>query len=251
MRKLFCLSTLSAVAVAALPGAGQAAPPILESVKFDNATKVLSVSWTLPPGVETSVLEANTNTALDSEGYFLYGPHDGAYGANTIFEVPDSAVTSWLHRYPDLPPGQYYVHVGGFDGNCGNCPVREWTSLGTFTVAKPPPRIYAPDCSGRPHFKPGSIVVACGDGNLSLLRLSWHVWTSQAAAGLGIYHWNDCIPACYRGHFHSRAGARVKLYRVTRCRSKGFLQFTRMTVTPPSSLRRFKPFTEKLSCNYR
>jgi hypothetical protein len=39
--------------------------------------------------------------------------------------------------------------------------------------------------------------------------------------------------------------------RVTRCRSKGFWQFTRMRVTPPPSLPRFKAFTQKLSCNYR
>jgi hypothetical protein len=251
LKKLLCLAVLAAATVAATPGSARAAAPILQSVKFDNATKVLSVSWSLPPGVQTGVLEANANPTLDSQGYFLYGPNEGNYGPKTIFEVPGSSATSWVHRYPDLPPGLYYLHVGGYDTTCDGCPLREWTNLATFRVTPPPPKVYAPDCTGRPHFKPRSIIVACGDGNLSLLRLSWSEWTSRVATGVGVYHWNDCIPQCYRGHFHSRAGAQVTLYRMNRCRSKGFLQFTRMRVTPPASLPRFKPFTQRLSCNYR
>jgi len=134
-----------AACLLAVTPAAQAAPPVLQSVSFDNATKVLSVNWSLPPGVETAVLEANTKSALDSQGYFLYGPNDGYYGPNIIFELPDSASTSWLHSYPDLPPGLYYVHVGGYDSTCVSCPIREWTSLGTFTVPAPrknkPPRL--------------------------------------------------------------------------------------------------------------
>jgi hypothetical protein len=118
----------------------------------------------------------------------------------------------------------------------------------------PPPQIkkvYAPDCAGRPRFKPRRIVVACRDTKLSLRRLRWSGWTTKTATGVGVYRWNDCKPVCARGHFHSRAGARVKLDRVDRCRSKGFLQFSRMRVTPPKSLRHFKRFTKKLSCRAR
>ena len=236
------------VALLVIAPAAQAAPPVLLNVSFNNTTRVLAVSWSLPPGVSTEVLEANANPALDSDGYFLYGPHDGSYGPKTILELPSTAATTWLHRYPDLPPGLYYLHVGGYDSTCGSCPITEWTSLGTFTVE---PKVYAPDCGGRPHYRPKTIVVACGDGNLQLLKLRWSSWTGQTAAAVGVYHWNDCIPMCYRGHFHSRAGAKVRLYRVTRCRSKGFLQFTRMRVTPPRSLQRFKPFTQRLSCSFR
>jgi len=251
---------LVALVCAAIPGAASATGPTLLSVSFTQGTKVLAVTWSLPPGVESRVLEANTNPALDSEGYFLFGPNDGYY-TNNIFEVPDSTSTSWVHSYPDLPPGHYYVHVGTFDNNCTDCPIREWSTLGAFDVLPPPiahqpppiPRkkVFAPDCVGKPHFRPRSIVVACGDGNLSLLRLHWSVWSNKAATATGTYHWNDCLPACYRGHFHSRAGARVKLYRVAKCASKGFLQFTRMRVTPPRSISRFKPFTQRLSCTYR
>jgi hypothetical protein len=95
------------------------------------------------------------------------------------------------------------------------------------------------------------IMVACADGGLWLGKIRWTTWTRTVAAGRGVYHWNDCKPFCARGHFHARAGAHIKLYRVTRCRSKGFLQFTRMRVTPPRSLPRFKPFTQRLSCTFR
>jgi len=187
LKRFLFIATVAAAVFATLPGASSAAPPTLQSVGFDQSTKVLSVTWSLPPGVESSVLEANTNPALDSEGYFLFGPNDGYYGSNIIFEVPDAAATSWLHSYPDLPSGHYYVHVGGFDSSCTSCPTREWTTLGTFEVSAPPPpppppppkkKVFAPDCAGRPHFKPRSIIVACGDGNLQLLRLRWSRWTT-------------------------------------------------------------------------
>jgi hypothetical protein len=257
VKRVLCVAVVVAAVCATLPAASSAAGPVLQGASFNQSTKVLSVTWSLPPSVESSVLEANMNPALDSDGYFLFGANDGYYGPSIIFEIPDRAATSWVHSYPDLPPGHYYVHVGGFDSSCNTCPIREWSTLGTFDVNPPPPppppakKVFAPDCVGRPHFKPRSIIVACGDGNLQLLRLRWSRWSTTAATGAGIYHWNDCIPQCYRGHFHSRDGAHIALYRVNRCRSKGFLQFTRMRVTPPASLPRFKPFTQKLSCNYR
>ena len=260
MSRLLWVAALIGAVCAVTPGASSAAPPILGDVNFDQSTKVLTVTWSLPPGVESSVLEANTNPALDSQGYFLFGPNDGYYGPDTIFEIPNSAATTWVHSYPDLPAGHYYVHVGGFDSTCTSCPVREWTSLGTFDVSPPPPppppppklrKVFAPDCSGRKHFKPRSIIVACGDGNPQLHNLLWSKWSGTLGTGVGVYYWNDCVPACYRGHFHSRPGAQVRLYRVTKCRSKGYYEFTRMRVTPPPSLRRFRPFTQRLSCTFR
>jgi hypothetical protein len=267
LKRVTCFVVIAAGVVAAIPGASWAAGPVLQGVNFDQATKVLSVSWSLPAGVESSVLEANTNPALDSEGYFLYGPNDGYFGPNIIFEVPNATATTWLHSYPSLPAGLYYLHVGGFDSTCTSCPIREWSSIATFRVSPPPPpapppppppppprpigAVFMPDCTGHRQFKPKTIVVACGDGNLWLGKIRWTMWTPTVARGMGVYHWNDCKPFCARGHFHARAGARIKLYRVTRCHSKGFLQFTRMRVTPPRSLPRFKSFTRRLSCTYR
>ena len=127
------------VGALAVPAAALAAPPILQSVNFDQTSKVLSISWSLPPGVESRVVEVNTNPALDSEGYFLFGASNGYLGPNIIYELPTASATSWVDSYPDLPPGHYYVHVGGFDTTCSSCALREWTGLGTFDVSPPPP----------------------------------------------------------------------------------------------------------------
>lgn len=129
------------IAAFSAPAAAFAAAPVLQSVSFNNSTHVLSVSWSLPPGVEARVLEANTNPATDSEGYFLYGPMDGVFGPNIIFEsigISDTT-TSWVHGYPNLGSGTYYVHVAGFDSSCLTCSVRQWSSMATFTVGAPAP----------------------------------------------------------------------------------------------------------------
>src|SRR3981081_2754246 len=62
-------------------------------------------------------------------------------------------------------------------------------------------KVYAPDCTGRPHFQPRSIIAACADANLWLSGIHWSSWTTKAATGVAVYHWNDCVPACYSGHF--------------------------------------------------
>jgi len=85
LKRILLVTVMATVVCAAIPGASTAAGPTLQTISFDNGTKVLSVGWSLPPGVQTLILEANTNPALDSEGYFLYGPHDGSYGPHTIF----------------------------------------------------------------------------------------------------------------------------------------------------------------------
>lgn len=51
--------------------------------------------------------------------------------------------------------------------------------------------------------RPRSIVVACGDGNFYLTRLSWSSWTATRAGGTGTGHQNDCKPNCAAGHFHT------------------------------------------------
>jgi hypothetical protein len=137
MRRLLALG--GSVVALAVPAAAFAAPPIFQSANFNQTSKVLSISWSLPPGVQSRVVEVNTNPALDSEGYFLFGASNGYYGPNIIFELPDSAATSWVDSYPDLPPGHYYVHVAGFDTTCSSCALREWTGLGTFDISPPPP----------------------------------------------------------------------------------------------------------------
>jgi hypothetical protein len=140
VKRGLCIAIVAAAVCVAIPGAASAAPPVLQTVGFDQATKVLSATWSLPPGVQTGVIEANTNPALDSQGYFLFGANDGYYGSNVIFDLPGSAATSWVHSYPDLPAGHYYVHVSGYDTTCDRCAIPEWTTLGAFDVNPPPPR---------------------------------------------------------------------------------------------------------------
>ena len=138
MRKLVFVAALVAAVCATIPGASWAAPPVLQGVAFDQTTKVLTVTWSLPPGGESHVLEASQDPTLDSDGYFLIGAHHGYHGDDIISEVPDRSATSWTHAYATLLPGHYYVHVGGLDTTCSTCSI-QWTGLGTFDVNQPPP----------------------------------------------------------------------------------------------------------------
>ena len=82
MRKVLCVAALVAAVCATIPGASLAASPVLQGATFDQTAKVLTVTWSLPAGVESHVLEASMNPALDSEGYFLIGSHHGYHGAD-------------------------------------------------------------------------------------------------------------------------------------------------------------------------
>ncbi|HLI35939.1 MAG TPA: hypothetical protein VKV80_01170 [Streptosporangiaceae bacterium] len=59
------------------------------------------------------------------------------------------------------------------------------------------------NCLGKPQVRPGTIVLACADGNDYLGALSWTSWTQPLASATGTQHENDCIPSCAAGHFHS------------------------------------------------
>jgi hypothetical protein len=138
MRKVLFVAATVAAVCATIPGASTAAPPVLQGVTFDQTTKTLSVTWSLPSGVESRVLEASMNSAVDAEGYFVVGAHHGYHGDDIISELPDKSATAWVHDYPNIVPGQYYVHVGALDTTCSTCSI-EWTALGTFTAEQPPP----------------------------------------------------------------------------------------------------------------
>ena len=59
-----------------------------------------------------------------------------------------------------------------------------------------------PDCLGKPRIKPTSVVLACGDGNFRVDKLTWTGWSQTFAAGRGVGSLNDCKPNCVAGHFH-------------------------------------------------
>lgn len=57
-------------------------------------------------------------------------------------------------------------------------------------------------CFRHGQVRPRRYVLACGDGNEYLAGLRWSSWTSHAF-GSGTHAFNDCVPFCARGHFHS------------------------------------------------
>ena len=54
-----------------------------------------------------------------------------------------------------------------------------------------------------PAVQPGTIVVACGDGNALLTHLTWSSWTPTTASASGDYTHNTCTPDCAQGTFVS------------------------------------------------
>lgn len=58
------------------------------------------------------------------------------------------------------------------------------------------------DCQGHSVVRPGSLTLACADGNNALTGLTWTSWGSKLAGGFGTQVMNDCIPYCAAGHFH-------------------------------------------------
>jgi hypothetical protein len=60
-----------------------------------------------------------------------------------------------------------------------------------------------PDCLGKPRVRPATVVLACGDGNFGVRRLSWTGWGEPFAAAVGTAYANDCTPNCAAGRFHT------------------------------------------------
>ncbi|HZT66032.1 MAG TPA: hypothetical protein VFA11_09620 [Acidimicrobiales bacterium] len=54
-----------------------------------------------------------------------------------------------------------------------------------------------------PAIEPGTIMLACGDGNAYLDHLRWSSWTGTAATATGVYTHNTCTPSCAGGTFVS------------------------------------------------
>ena len=102
-------------------------------------------------------------------------------------------------------------------------------------------------CEHKPHVRPASIVVACGDANFYVDHIRWQSWGPTGARGTGIAHANDCKPYCAAGHFHTFA-ATVALSKVVQC-VKGRQEFARIewngrqhgNETLPCTFLRLKP----------
>jgi hypothetical protein len=58
-------------------------------------------------------------------------------------------------------------------------------------------------CDGKAHVKPAVVVLACGDGNLGIRKVTWIGWGGATTVGIGTGFYNDCTPYCAAGKFHS------------------------------------------------
>jgi hypothetical protein len=122
---------LLVVTVAALvvPTVAVAAPPTLVSV--GHVKQQLIARWTLPPGVESQLIEIATDPALSTDGAFV-GDH------LVHFELLEARQTSYTSSDQRLKTGvTYYVHMNAIDWPCFfvfACPVREWSNVLTLRI---------------------------------------------------------------------------------------------------------------------
>jgi hypothetical protein len=59
------------------------------------------------------------------------------------------------------------------------------------------------NCQLKNQVRPGSIILACADGNAYTGNLNWFAWNSSSALANGNYNFNDCTPNCISGHGHT------------------------------------------------
>lgn len=72
------------------------------------------------------------------------------------------------------------------------------------TRAAPDPKpVVVVDCSSQAQVRPEEYLLACGDGNNRLVRLSWDTWGPRTATATGTDMVNDCNPYCAAGRFRS------------------------------------------------
>ncbi|MFF1835544.1 hypothetical protein ACFVXE_15245 [Streptomyces sp. NPDC058231] len=71
------------------------------------------------------------------------------------------------------------------------------------TRAKSAADVTVVDCFSQPQVRPGTFLIACGDGNSILVKMRWSEWKQNVASGSGLNVVNDCLPYCAAGKFHS------------------------------------------------
>lgn len=85
-------------------------------------------------------------------------------------------------------------------------------------------------CTGQAQTKPGSYVLACGDGNAYLKALHWVAWGAASAFASGTETIRVCVPTCTSGRLHS-FGVLAALWRAEpRPGHAGQSYFTRVTL---------------------
>jgi hypothetical protein len=98
------------------------------------------------------------------------------------------------------------------------------------SIAEATLKTFLPSCVGKPLYKPRLVRIACGDGNLGVSDLRWR-WSNHGAVASGRVYWNDCLPHCFEGHWHSAPGAILRLHGIASC--NGYRAFARVRLAPP------------------
>jgi hypothetical protein len=119
------------------------------------------------------------------------------------------------------------------------CAASAGAGVAAHGAPKRHPRIYVAnkDCRGHT-FRPASITLACGDGNLYVSEVDYFnsrsegYGSAQAGASVTI-HENDCKPDCAAGKFIVEKGA-LTLKRIVRC-ADGLLYYSRALYAFPGA----------------
>jgi len=101
------------------------------------------------------------------------------------------------------------------------------TAAGTRTVVT--------NCQGKPQVRPGSLVLACADGNDYLTGLSWTGWAPGLASAKGTEHLNDCVPYCAKGKFHTYPVIAVLWGSAAAAHHPGQKRYTEITLIYPGA----------------
>lgn len=86
-------------------------------------------------------------------------------------------------------------------------------------------------CQGKKVVKPKEIVMACGDGNTYVYKITWKSWTANRAVGTGTLSWNTCLPDNCSTGLVQEYKVRIVLGRVAS--GPGVTAFSRMTLRFP------------------
>ncbi len=89
-------------------------------------------------------------------------------------------------------------------------------------------QVQVTDCN-KARYKPQTIVLACGDGNMFLTRMKWSHWSQSQASGSGVYAHDTCTPSCASGKL-VRVNATVTLSKPIHCKHASYEVFDQTNV---------------------
>jgi hypothetical protein len=85
-----------------------------------------TVTWALPVGTVTRVVEISDSPTVSSDGSFF---SDHVVSSDSVTDAQTTYTSTSA-----LNPGAYYAHVAGNVPNCDTCPGREWSTITPLTI---------------------------------------------------------------------------------------------------------------------